>query len=91
MVLKQTTARFQSPDPFKAVGMAYPNEILSDAALFDFAQNVLVGFCGLKKPAPILSLLEESPVFDDFVSKNASPNAIFLFKKGAFKNGAPLP
>jgi cellobiose phosphorylase len=91
MVLKQTTARFQSPDPFKAVGMAYPNEILSDAALFDFAQNVFVGFSGLKKPAPILSLLEESPVFDDFISKNSSPNAVFLFKKGmAFKNGVSL-
>lgn len=88
MVLKRMTARFQSLDPFKVVEEAYPNEKIADAALFDLNQNIFVGFAGLKKPAPILSLLEETEAFNLFVQSISEQNAIFLFfKDRAFKNG----
>jgi cellobiose phosphorylase len=92
MVLKRMTARFQSPDPFKVLQEAYPSEKIADAALFDLNGNIFVGFAGLKKPAPILALLEEGESFNAFVEANSEGNAIFLFfKDKAFKNGKEIP
>jgi cellobiose phosphorylase len=92
MVLKRMTARFQSVDPFKVVGEAYPNEKIADAALFNLQENIFVGFAGLKKPAPILALLEEGEAFNAYVAANSERNAIFLFfKDKALKNGQPIP
>jgi cellobiose phosphorylase len=85
MALTRMTARFQSVSPFKVVGEVYPQAEISDAALYDLEKKVYVGFAGLKKPAPILPLLEESPFFDEFLSQREKPNDVFLFTKDSLQ------
>jgi cellobiose phosphorylase len=91
MALSRITARFGSVSPDVVVSKVYPGVALADAALFDFEQQVYLGFTGLKKPGPILALLTEDPGFEEFIQQNSAPKAVFLISaKGAFKNGEPL-
>jgi cellobiose phosphorylase len=92
MVFKRKTARFQSVSPFKVVGEAYPENPLSDAALYDLEKEIYIGFAGLVEPAPILAWLSESPIFNGFLNQVGGEHDIFLFTPAwAFKNGAQLP
>jgi cellobiose phosphorylase len=91
MAFTRMTARFQSISPFKVVEEAYPGKGISDATLYDLGRNIYIGFTGLKKPAPILPLLEEEACFNDFFAQNGEKNAIYLFSKdSAFKNGQAI-
>lgn len=91
MTLKSTTARSEITNPFALMKEAYPTAVLSDALRYDLSQDIVLGFAGLKKPAPILAYLIEQPEFEAYLQKNAGPHARILFSsKGALKDGKPF-
>jgi len=91
MTLESTTARSEKKSPFALMAEAYPEATVSDALRYDFAQDIVLGFAGLKKSAPILAYLIDQPEFEVYLERNATPHARILFSaKGALKDGKAL-
>lgn len=90
MTLKSETARSEKKNPFVLMAEAYPDEAISDALRYDFVQDIVLGFSGLKKPAPILPYLLAQPDFERFIAKIGTPHArILITPQEVFKNGKP--
>jgi len=91
MVLKSRIARSEKISPFGLMAEAYPEATISDALVYDIGKDIILGFRGLKKPAPILAYLIARPAFEDFLDQNAAPHGrILISPEGIWQNGQPI-
>jgi cellobiose phosphorylase len=92
MRLITKTARGEQVTPYSSLQSVYPEASLSDVLCWDLANDVVVGFSGLAKPAPILSYLSEQPAFEAYLEKESTPHSRFLFSnKAILKDGKIQP
>lgn len=91
MKLTSLTTRQEERNSWEVVAENYPNEVLSDAALFDEEKSIHVGFAGLLRPVPILLKLSQDEEFRSLIEKEGRTNSCFLFKeKQAWKDGEEI-
>jgi cellobiose phosphorylase len=91
MVLKSRTARGEKKSPVDLMAEAYPAQLISDALLYDLEQDIVLGFSGLRKPAPILAYLIARPAFSGFLEAKMTPHGrILISPDGIWQNGQPI-